>query len=245
VVTACPVLLAVNRLQFVPSGIGVLPEQCEFMARARHIECRGVQARGGWSAAFLERFHEEFAMRKLAIALVSTLSVALAATAAGTLMSGPRVGEKVPGPFHVLNVNGPTAGEKACLYCRNGTNPVAMIFARESSEPLTTLIKKIDQATTAHSDDKMGSFVVFLNEKEGLDKQLKEFADREQLKSTVLAIDKPEGPSKYKLAPEADVTVVLYTDHTVKSNRAFAKGELGEKDIDEIMADLPKIFEKR
>jgi len=36
--------------------------------------------------------------------------------AAGTAKSGPQVTEKVPGPFQPLNVNGPDAGKKACLY---------------------------------------------------------------------------------------------------------------------------------
>jgi hypothetical protein len=31
------------------------------------------------------------------------------------LKSGPAVGTKIPGPFDVLNVTGPTAGEKNCL----------------------------------------------------------------------------------------------------------------------------------
>ena len=34
---------------------------------------------------------------------------------AADLKSGPQVGENIPGPFHPLNVTGPTAGQKACL----------------------------------------------------------------------------------------------------------------------------------
>jgi hypothetical protein len=34
--------------------------------------------------------------------------------AAETLKSGPQVGEKVPGPFNPLNVNGSAAGQKVC-----------------------------------------------------------------------------------------------------------------------------------
>ncbi len=36
------------------------------------------------------------------------------ALAAPPLKSGPQPGDNVPGPFHVLNVNGPSAGEKNC-----------------------------------------------------------------------------------------------------------------------------------
>ena len=36
-----------------------------------------------------------------------------------------------------------------------------MIFAREVSDSLTSLVKKLDAATASHKSDKMGSFVVF------------------------------------------------------------------------------------
>ena len=61
--------------------------------------------------------------------------------------------------------------------------------------------------------------------------------------STVLAIDNTGGPKSYKVAKDADVTVVLYTDHTVKANYAFKKGDLNDKAIDKILADIPKILE--
>src|SRR4051794_2462975 len=85
--------------------------------------------------------------------------VAGLAVAAETVKSGPQVGEDVPGPFHPLNINGSAAGQKNCLYCSNGNNPVAMIFARDVSQPLTALIEKVDAATGQHKDCKMGSFV--------------------------------------------------------------------------------------
>lgn len=183
-------------------------------------------------------------MRKTVIALVSSLLLVAAAVAGEALMSGPAVGDKVPGPFEPLNVTGENAGKKACLYCRNGDNPVAMIFAREASEPVVALIKKIDAATAQHEGEKMGSFVVFLNDRDGMDKELKDLAESAQIKHTVLSIDKPEGPAKYKLSKDADVTVVLYTSHMVKANHTFSKGELTEARIDQVLSDLPKIFEK-
>ena len=39
-----------------------------------------------------------------------------------------------------------------------------MIFAREVSDPLTSLVKKIDEATAKNSSCRMGSFVVFLSD---------------------------------------------------------------------------------
>jgi hypothetical protein len=124
----------------------------------------------------------------------------------------------------------------------NGNNPVAMIFAREVSDPLTSLVKKIDAATATNSKCSMGSFVVFLSDTEGLKADLKKLATKESLKHTVLAIDNPAGPSGYNVAKDADVTVVLYNKREVKSNYAFRKGELNAAAVDRIVADVPKIL---
>ncbi len=118
-----------------------------------------------------------------------------------------------------------------------------MIFAREVSDPLTSLVKQIDAVNDKNS--KMNSFVVFLSDKEGLKDQLKDLAKKESLKHMVLSIDNPAGPKGYGVAKEADITVVLYTKRTVKSNYAFRKGELNAAAIDKIVADIPKILPEK
>jgi hypothetical protein len=174
------------------------------------------------------------------------LTVALLATAViaadPAIKSGPQVNEKLAGPFHPLNITGAKAGEKNCLYCENGNNPVAMIFARETSPALTKLIKKIDEATAKNKAAEMGSFVVFCSDKDGLDKELAGMAKENGIKSCVLAIDNPAGPKGYNVEKDADVTVVLYTERTVKANYAFKKGQLNDKAIDTIVADISKII---
>src|SRR5262249_47098152 len=117
-----------------------------------------------------------------------------------------------------------------------------MIFAREVSDPLTSLVKKIDSATAKNSDAKMGSFVVFLDDNPDLEPKLKDLAKKEQLDQVVLCIDNPAGPQRYKIAKDADVTVVLYVHSEVKANHAFKKGELHDKHVDQVVADLAKIL---
>ena len=116
-----------------------------------------------------------------------------------------------------------------------------MIFAREVSGPLTSLVKKIDAETVKHENKKMGSFVVFLSNKESLEKELKSLADKEGVKQTILTIDEPAGPEGYKVAKDADVTVVLYNKRKVEGNYVFRKGELNDKAIDKIISDVTKI----
>jgi len=157
------------------------------------------------------------------------------------IKSGPQVGQKLAGPFHPLNINGDKAGEKNCLYCSNGDHPVAMIFAREVTPAVETLIKKIDAATAKNKDAEMGSFVVFLSDDEGLAKQLKSMAEKDKIQKTILSIDNPAGPKGYNVNKDADVTVVLYVNRTAKANHTFKKGQLNDKAIDKIVSDVSKI----
>src|SRR2546421_11701822 len=125
-----------------------------------------------------------------------------------------------------------------------------MIFAREVSDPLTSLVKKIDDATAKNSDAKMGSFVVFLNDEEGVAKKLKDLAEKEKLEKIALAtLADKSGPEGYNVAKDADITVVLYrgayNKGSVKANYAFKKGEMKDKDIDKIVEDLAKILPEK
>ena len=55
------------------------------------------------------------------------------------------------------------------------------------------------------------------------------------------SIDNPAGPKGYEISKDADITVVLYTKRTVKSNYAFKKGELDGKAIERIMKGVPRM----
>lgn len=179
-------------------------------------------------------------IRTLFAAAVAVTLVGFATAA--DLKSGPQTGDKIPGPFAPLNINGKSAGEKHCLFCDNGDNPVVMIFARTTECPGTQkLLKAVDAATAAHSKCEMGSFVVFCTDEEKAEDKLKDLAKKEGYKKIVLSVDTPAGPSKYKVAKEADITVVLYTSRVAKANYAFEKGKITDKDIEAIVADVSKI----
>jgi hypothetical protein len=121
-----------------------------------------------------------------------------------------------------------------------------MIFAREVSDPLTSLVKKIDAATAKNKDCRMGSFIVFVGADESLEKQAKDLAEKAELKNIIVTtMEAPSGPEKYKVAKDADVTVVLYQRQAVKANYAFKKGELKGKDVDKIVGDLKRILPEK
>lgn len=112
-----------------------------------------------------------------------------------------------------------------------------MVFARGTSDSLTSLVKKLDKT-------KVNSFVVFMSDDEDLGDKVKALAEKEGIKKTVLAIDNVAGPKAYKIAKDAEVTVVLYHAQQVEANHAFKKGELNAKGIEAVLADIPKIESK-
>jgi len=117
-----------------------------------------------------------------------------------------------------------------------------MIFAREISPTLTSLVKKLDEETAKNSSAKMGSFVVFCSDAEDLEKQLKDLSEKQKLEKIVFAIDNPAGPKGYNVAKDADVTVLLYKGQKVAVNFAYKKGDLKEAEVSKIVGELPKIL---
>ncbi|WP_439625270.1 hypothetical protein [Gemmata sp.] len=161
---------------------------------------------------------------------------------AGDAKPGLKVGDKVPGPFHPLNVNGEDAGKKACLYCKAGDSPTVAVFARDPGDAaLQKLIAMLEEAATKYSKQELNTFVVFCSAESGLEPRLKDVAEKVKLKHVILAIDAPEGPEKYNIAKDADVTVIVYKDLRVVGNHTFAKGKLDDKALEAVAADVAKI----
>ena len=115
------------------------------------------------------------------------------------------------------------------------------VFARETSEPLTSLVKQIDGKIDDNGNLK--SFVVIVPKKgDNPADALKKLAQDASIKHVPLTIgESPDGPPDYEIAKDADVTVLMWNHHKVKVNHAF-KGALTDKDISAIVADIPKLL---
>jgi hypothetical protein len=113
---------------------------------------------------------------------------------------------------------------------------------------LTSLVKKIDQrmaAAEGKTERKLGAYFIFMNNTNGLDKQLRDLAEKEGLKSVALGIGVP--PQNYELANEAEVTVVIYNvgkrpQQHVTANFALRKGELNDAIVDAIARELSNVL---
>jgi len=164
------------------------------------------------------------------------------ASAQAPWRSGPQPRDEILTAFRPLNINGEYANEPHCLVCENGLNPVVMIFARDLSEPLLKLVTLLEAATAKHRTQNLGAFVVFLKDSEPFRGQLDQVARTKRLKYTILSIEDPDLLEDYKVAKDAEVTVVLYTRSVVQANHAFKRGGLDDRAINAILADLPKIL---
>ncbi len=116
------------------------------------------------------------------------------------------------------------------------------VFARKTSEPLASLVKKIDEKIG--EDNKLKAFVVVLTER--TDKatagELKTLAEQAGIKHVPLTLHQdPVGPADYEIAKGADFTVLMWKGAMVKVNHAY-KGELTAEEIDAIVADIPKVL---
>jgi hypothetical protein len=117
-----------------------------------------------------------------------------------------------------------------------------MVFARQTSDPLTSLVKKLDEATGKNRDRKLGSFVVFLSDDASTAEKLIALAEKDKIGHTILALGEgAAGPEGYDVAADAEVTVVLYIGRIVKANYAFRKGKMTADDVIRIVGDLSKI----
>jgi hypothetical protein len=163
--------------------------------------------------------------------------------AADPCVSGVPVGGR-PGPYSFLVATGPQRGQPTCYVCEQDRKPTAVVFARGTSAPLGKLLTKLDAAAAAKKDAGFFAWMTLLTANADLD-ALAKWAQAQGLKAIpVGAFEDADGPPAYKLAADADVTVLLYVDRKVVANFAFRPGELTDAKVAEVAAAVGKLFEK-
>jgi hypothetical protein len=142
-------------------------------------------------------------------------------------VSGVAVGGK-PGPYTFHVATGPQRGQLTCYICETEQRPAVIVFARSMSE------------------QEMRAWVTFLSDDQtGLDPKLVAWAKKHAVRAVPLGVfEDVGGPPTYKLAKDADVTVLLYVKRKVVSNFAFRADEFTNAKADEVLKGLPKLLEK-
>ncbi|AMV16834.1 hypothetical protein [Planctomyces sp. SH-PL14] len=174
-----------------------------------------------------------------AAALVSVSYFAQAADKAECLEVGSKVGA-----FYVTDVTGPEAGKKLCYRCKYGSRPVVTIFSRQMDDQVASLVKQVDGVVGANQDKSMAAFVVLLSDKpEEAAGSLKKAADSTGIKHTPLTtFDGQAGPEGYKIAKEADTTVMMWVNGELKINETYKAGKLDSATVSKLVKDTGSIL---
>lgn len=129
-----------------------------------------------------------------------------------------------------------------------GYDLVALIFVHEVSDPLTSLVKTIDrqlqESSARHrTGNKLGVFVVFCSDDPALRPQLQTLIAKEGLKHIVLSTHNAAGPPKYRVAREAELTLVVYEHRDrVAANFVLDAEELTADRTKDIMKALTRVL---
>jgi hypothetical protein len=160
-------------------------------------------------------------------------------------VSGPQLGQR-PGPYSFLVATGPERGQPTCYVCETAEKPGIIVFARSVSDPLTKILQAADEAVALRPKDAMRAWMTVLGEKTiGLD-ELGRWATQAGLKSVPVGVfDDPVGPPSYKLADDADVTVLVFENRKVLANFAFRKGELDDAAVRKVAAEIAHLGGKK
>jgi len=121
---------------------------------------------------------------------------------------------------------------------------VVNIFAREITDDLASLVKQVDDVVAKNADKKMAAFLVVLaDDADAVAPKLEELAEKHGIKHVPLTIfDGESGPGDYKIAKDADLTVLMWLKRDIKVNHALKKGELDAKKTKKIVADTETIL---
>lgn len=111
---------------------------------------------------------------------------------------------------------------------------------------MASLVKELDKVVQANEEKKLAAVVNFNGEpSDDYTEQVKQFGEKHKLENVALVVTK-DG-DKFKVNPDAEVTVMHYLKKKVMYNKALAKGELDAKAVksivdgaDSILADEKK-----
>jgi len=148
-----------------------------------------------------------------------------------------------PGPYAAVICTGPERGRPYCYICETGDRPAVVIFARTLSEPLGKLAKELDRALTQHKAAGLRGWVTFLNaDQTAFDPKVVAWGQKHALGNLPLGVfEDLVGPPSYRLAAEADVTVLVFVRQRIVANFAFRPGELTDAAAGEVMKAVPRI----
>jgi hypothetical protein len=184
--------------------------------------------------------------RKGCLIVLMTLAVAPWTWALDPIESGPKSGAR-PGPYTFWVSTGASRGQETCFICETENRPAVVVFARQPSDMLGKLAGKLDRALAEHKAAELRSWITFIGkDHQTFDQQLVDWSKQHGLKSLAVGSFKEnDGPPTYRVAREADVTVVLFVNRKVQATFGFREKELTDEALRRVLEALPGLVEKK
>ncbi len=178
----------------------------------------------------------------MAMSLAAIVGLLFAADGTGRCQSGLEPGQR-PGPYAAVISTGTHRGEVHCFICETADRPAVVIFARALSEPLGKLAQGLDKAVAEHKNAELRCWITFLHQDQlGFDPMVVRWSQQYALRNVPLGVfEDAGGPPSYRLAPDADITVLLFVKQRIVANFAFRPGELKDANITQVLQALPRI----
>jgi len=177
------------------------------------------------------------------IVLAAALVALGAAPAERPCVSGPKEGQR-PGPYSFVMCTGEQRGKSHCYICETADRPAVIVFARSMSAPLAKLVAGLDKALAEHKKSELRAWLTLLHDDQSaIDADVLKWAKKHGIKTVPVGVfEDADGPPSYKLARDADVTVLMSVKQKVVVNRAFRAKELTNEKVAEVLKHLPKVL---
>jgi len=116
---------------------------------------------------------------------------------------------------------------------------VINIQTRVITDELTSLVKQLDALVDPADGKGNHAFVVLLtDDADAAEEKLTDLAEKNEIKNIPLTVfDGIAGPGSYKIAEEADVTIMMWKGLQVEKNYAFGKDGLTAEAVKKILKD--------
>jgi hypothetical protein len=180
------------------------------------------------------------------LAIIAWAALAGTCLAAEPLSSGLQVGQR-PMPYSFVLSTGAERGQSRCFICATEERPAVIVFARSRNEATGKLLQKLDKATTDHQTAELRVWATFPSKDQTeLDPQLVRWSQKLGLRNVPLGVyEDAAGPPSYRLAPDADLTVLLFVKRKVAATFAFRAEETTDDALNAVLEALPKILPEK
>jgi hypothetical protein len=172
--------------------------------------------------------------------------LAVCAARADSCRSGLEPGQK-PGPYSAVICTGPERGQSYCYICETADKPAVVVFARNLNDCLANFVQRLDQAIADHKKADLRAWVTVLGaDQSTLDAEVVAWVQQHRIRSIPIGVfESTDGPPSYRLAADAEVTVLFFVKQKVVANFGYRAREMTDEQIERMMKMVPKIVGER